>query len=141
MQNRSQGSKAKQEVMRLRMPDICGAQPATALLRRRTAHLLRREGPDDAVDSMETEEESFPQATDMHAAISHEHTADDAAIPLQSSASRTPLELQKKMPPRPVYIDGVVSINGFQKFTQIIQREQKLCAEAESTAVVGRPPE
>lgn len=25
-------------------------------------------------------EESFPQATDMHAAISQEHTADDAAI-------------------------------------------------------------
>lgn len=76
------------------MPDSCGAQLATALFRRRNAHLLRREGLDDVVDNMETEE-SFSQATDMHAAMSHEHTADDAAIPLESFAYHTPQQLKQ----------------------------------------------
>lgn len=76
------------------MPDSCGAQLETALFRRRSAHLLRREGLDDVVDNMETEE-SFSQATDMHAAMSHEHTADDAAIPLESFAYHTPQQLKQ----------------------------------------------
>ncbi|GER36103.1 alpha/beta-Hydrolases superfamily protein [Striga asiatica] len=92
LQKSSQGSNAKHEFTRFRMPHRRGAHFARTVLRRRAAHLLRRDGSNDAAAllgcSMETPE-SFSQATDMHAAISHEQTADDAAIARIPPSPRT----------------------------------------------------
>lgn len=73
---------------------------------------------------METEE-SFPQATDMHAAMSHEHTADDAAIPLESFAYHTAQQLKQLCVCECVDMNSDES--GLMFLEQFIQKE--LCDE------------
>lgn len=60
---------------------------ARTLLRRWAAHLLRRDELGGVVDSIEMEV-GFSYAIDMHAAINHEHTTDDAAIAKHTSTWR-----------------------------------------------------
>lgn len=62
------------------MPENSDANLTRSLFLRREAHLPNLEDIDEDEKNGLPVEESFWQATDMHAAISHEHTTDDAPI-------------------------------------------------------------